>query len=308
MKKLLLILLVVALAAFLLVGCIPSTPSEGEGEGEGEVEICPTVAVTSQATVAGKTYIKGGSQTITVTFAVPTAPVSVYVGPSIAKSLPVGVPETAAEVIMHTTDNKVYTGTSTFTGDCDEDYIYVLTCDACAPCKYPYIVDTDKPFIGEVEICAEDCVCEGVSLSFTGKKTEDCDPCDPKVYCGDCCSGFASWTIGIYNKMPFDACCDTPCYEPIDSGSGDCQIDWTSSVCLTATAGTDPKTRTVYALITALDNVGNKTKWLVEITIKYKEDGTLDCILYGPLVVYDKDGKPCVDTPDFSLCDDVICG
>ena len=37
MKKLLIVLLVVALAAFLLVGCNPVTPPvEGEGEGEGE--------------------------------------------------------------------------------------------------------------------------------------------------------------------------------------------------------------------------------------------------------------------------------
>ena len=80
MKKLLLVLLVVALASFLFVGCLPTTPAEGEGEGEGEVGICPTVSVTSQVAVGGKNYIKGGTQTITVTFAVPTEPVSVYVG------------------------------------------------------------------------------------------------------------------------------------------------------------------------------------------------------------------------------------
>jgi len=32
MKKLLLVLLVVTLAAFLFVGCLPTTPTEGEGE------------------------------------------------------------------------------------------------------------------------------------------------------------------------------------------------------------------------------------------------------------------------------------
>ena len=41
MKKLLIVLLVVALAAFLLVGCIPVTPGEGEGEGEVIVPIAP---------------------------------------------------------------------------------------------------------------------------------------------------------------------------------------------------------------------------------------------------------------------------
>jgi len=39
MKKLLIVLLVVALAAFLLVGCIPVTPGEGEREGEVTVAL-----------------------------------------------------------------------------------------------------------------------------------------------------------------------------------------------------------------------------------------------------------------------------
>ena len=39
MKKLFLVLLVVTLAAFLFVGCLPVTPSEGEGEGEGEGDV-----------------------------------------------------------------------------------------------------------------------------------------------------------------------------------------------------------------------------------------------------------------------------
>ena len=46
MKKLLLVLLVVALASFLLVGCdTGTTPAEGEGEGEGEGEISRVVLV-----------------------------------------------------------------------------------------------------------------------------------------------------------------------------------------------------------------------------------------------------------------------
>jgi TolB protein len=37
MKKLLLVLLVIALAVSLFVGCIPVIPDEGEGEGEGKI-------------------------------------------------------------------------------------------------------------------------------------------------------------------------------------------------------------------------------------------------------------------------------
>ena len=171
MKKLLLVLMVVALAAFLLVGCIPSTPSEGEGEGEGEVEICPTVAVSTQVTVGGKNYIKAGSRTITVTFAVPTEPVSVFVGEQL-KDNPVGVPTNAAEVVMYpNADKTVYTGTYKFFGDeagdvdCSVDYIYVLTCETCAPCKYPYTVDNTGP-ASEIKINKAACTCPG-SVSYT---------------------------------------------------------------------------------------------------------------------------------------------
>ena len=37
MKKLLFVLLVIALAVSLLIGCLPVIPDEGEGEGEGKI-------------------------------------------------------------------------------------------------------------------------------------------------------------------------------------------------------------------------------------------------------------------------------
>jgi len=307
--------MVVALAAFLLVGCIPgiTPPPDGEEPPPGE-EICPTVSVTSQASVGGKTYIKGGKQTITVTFAVPTEPVSVYVGNDL-RANPVGVPDSAAEVIMYANaDKTVYTGEFKFAQvwwggyypddglitwqqSCGEDYIYVVTCDTCAPCKYPYTVDTGKPFIGPVEICVEDCTCAGCSITFTGKKTFDCDDCDPKVYCGDCCSGFASWAVQIYNKSPFDECCDTPCIEPIDSGTGTCQVDFTTKCLEESSAGSE--TRMVYALVTAFDNVGNKIKWLTTVTVN---PDSCDTIEINPIYP-GGEAYECVDTPEFVVCD-----
>jgi predicted small secreted protein len=303
MKKLLLVLMVVALAAFLLVGCIPSTPAEGEGEGEGEVEICPTVSVTSQAAVGGKTYIKGGKQTITVTFAVPTEPISVYVGSGLRLTLEELL---QTEVVMYpNADKTVYTGTFKFgvlvgVDGCSDAYIYVETCDTCNACTYPYTVDTGKPFIGKVEICVEDCTCAGCGITFTSGKTPDCDPCDPKVYCGDCCSGFASWAVDIYAKYPFDQCCDTPCIEPIDSGTGTCQVDFTTK-CLEESTAT-PGRRTVWALVTLLDNVGNKTKTLTQVTVKPDT-----CDVIGLSITPYTEGvgidEGCVDTPDFVVCD-----
>ena len=279
MKKLLLVLLVVTLASFLFVGCLPTTPpAEGEGEGEGEAEICPTVAVTSQVAIGGKNYIKAGTQTITVTFAVPTEPVSVYVGGSlkvvILNNNPQGVPDNAAEVVMYANADKTeYTGTFSFlesakqkasennivsNPSCSEAYIYVLTCETCAPCKYPYIVDGVGPE-SEIEITTKKCVCEGCDLIFkTPTQSEECGVTD--VCCGDDCSGFASYTIDLYLSDPFDDCCDVPCVTPEYSCTAGiaCPVDCTLS-CLPAD--------TYYVVVTLLDAVGNKTRYFAKIVL-----------------------------------------
>jgi len=289
MKKLLLVLMVVALASFLFVGCLPVTPNEGEGEGEGEAEICPTVSITSQAEVGGKTYIKAGSQTITVTFAVPTEPVSVFVGPNI-KGNPDGVPDLAAEVVMYPdADKKVYTGTYTFTGECDEDYIYVVTCATCAPCKYPYIVDSVGP-TAKIEVDIDDCVCAGCELIFESFITEtDCDP--DVVECDDACSGFASWSIDIYEDDPFDECCLIPCEEPIASDSDVCPVDFTTA-CLTEDF--------VYVVVTLVDEVGNETKYFATVE---SDPDTCSAVIVKQYTANGEDGEctlwtAVVDTAD----------
>ena len=281
MKKLLFVILVLALTAFLSVGCLPVTPAEGEGEGEGEGELCPTVAVTSQVVVEGKTYIKGGEQTITVTFANPTVPVSVYVGrglqlPIIPNGVSKGVPDNAIEVVMYPDEEKkIYTGTFNFkqvnvliaplnakqtpiASFCPEDYIYVSTCDTCAPCKYPYIVDSCPPY-AKIEITAEDCDCEGCEITFESIVDEfDCE--SDEECCGDDCSGLASWSVVLYDAYPLDECDDlSVCEEPIDSCSGtDCSIGCTTE-CLTE--------GTYYAVITLVDNVGLEEVYYVEIDL-----------------------------------------
>jgi len=280
MKKLLLVLLVVALASFLLVGCfgVPDG-TEGEGEGEGEAGICPTVAITTQVAVGGKNYIKEGSRTITVTFAVPTEPVSVFVGEVLttAKANPVGVPEAAKEVIMYVNATKtVYTGTYIFDGDCDEDYIYVLTCDTCSPCKYPYTVDDTGP-ASPIKIASAACVCEGVTLTFdTPSQTAVCGVTG--VCCGDVCSGFASYAIDLYTTDPFNTCCDIPCVTPAYSCPGGvaCPIDCELS-CITGGTATIP-TKTYYVVATLLDKVGNRQRYYA--TVELDTDSIVDVYTY----------------------------
>lgn len=260
MKKLLLVLLVITLASFLFVGCLPTTPAEGEGEGEGEGEvgICPTVAVTSQVAVGGKNFIKGGLQTITVTFAVPTEPVSVYVGWDLR---PNGFP--GEEVVMYPNAEKtIYTGEFEFgdeNKDCSEAYIYVETCGTCDYCKYPYTVDTVAP-TDLVKVTAKGCTCDGSYLIFKSSTTTD-DCLGATDCCGDYCSGLASWSINIYDSDPFDTCCDLQCATPVDTCSGAaCPVDCTLTKCLTLD-------KQYYAIFALADNVGNEKKYYAKIKI-----------------------------------------
>ena len=270
MKKLLLVLSVVAMASFLFVGCLPGTTTPTEPTEPTTPEICPTVAVTSQVAVGGKNYIKAGSQTITVTFAVPTEPVSVFVG-ELIKGNPEGIPDDAKEVVMYAdADKKVYTGTYKFFGkavspaDCDTDYIYVLTCETCAACKYPYTVDKTGP-ASEIEIKSKACVCVGCDLTFkTPTQSAVCGVTG--VCCGDACSGFASYAIDLYESDPFDACCDVPCITPKYSCTAGvaCPVDCTLSCVTGTTSNTDKKYWMVASL---LDKVGNKTRYYATIEL-----------------------------------------
>jgi len=278
MKKLLLVLLVVALASFLFVGCLPTTPAEGEGEGEGEGEvgICPTVSVTSQQAVGGKNYIKKGIQTITVTFAVPTEPVSVYIGTDLRTDTLLD-----NEVVMYTTDKLVYTGDFDFGAadantSCGEAYIYVSTCDACDYCKFAYTVDGLAP-TAKIELCVDDCSCDGCEFSFTSTDATDCGVTTED--CGDACSALESWSIKIYEDEPFDECCDASCETPIDSASGVCPIDFTTN-CLTTLI--DTESESVFAVVTLVDVVGNEVNWGVEIgTCDYD---TCETIWFNPIM------------------------
>ena len=282
MKKLLLVLLVITLASFLFVGCLPVTPP---AEGEGEAEICPAVAVTSQVAVSGKNYVKGGSQTVTITFAVPTEPVSAFVANNL-KGNPDGIPDDAEEVVLYTADGGLtYTGEVKFAGDCHEGYIYVITCETCGPCKYPYTVD-DQPPTAIIEICIEDPDCAGCELTFESTETDpECD--DPEDNCGDACSGLASWSLDVYDADPFDECCDVPCETPVASYSGECPIDVT-------TAALGASVNPAYVVVTLVDNVGNKTK--MGVTVAFNPD-TCDTV-----TVTEWPADDCVDTPNFVGC------
>jgi len=299
MKKLLLVLLVVALASFLFVGCLPTTPSEGEGEGEGEgeAEICPTVSVATEVEISGTKYINNGTRVITVTFAEATEPVSVYVGAKLdgdtsTKGNPVGVPDTAQEVVLSAdASKKVYTGKFKFQGDadCESAYIYVVTCATCAPCKYPYTVDNAGPCskLNLKQYPSAVCSCGGINLRFyTPSAAAECF----SSFCGDSCSGLDTYTVDLYKTNPFDTCCDVPCASPIDSCSGTgCDIDCTIP-CFDLTDYTNNPTMDLYMVATLLDKVGNKTRYYAKINVDSTSINSVDTYT-------NQSGKVC---PDFT--------
>jgi len=277
MKKLLLVLLVVIMASFLFVGCLPTTPAEGEGEGEGEGEVGVTVEIADSVVVDGKTYVSCGPHTITVTFPAPVVGgVSGYVtcctGDYSKASEPNGI-ECGSEVVLFpNADRTVWTGSGDFgcglfrgekflCGDCCASYveIYAGECEAEACIWFPVIVDCDDPF-ALIEITAEACECEGCEITFESIVSEYvCDP--DEECCGDECSGLASWSVVLYDGYPFDECCDpSVCEEPIGSCSGTaCPIECTTE-CLEEGV-------TYYAVVTLVDNVGIETVYYAEIVL-----------------------------------------
>jgi hypothetical protein len=80
MKKLLLVLMVVAMASFLFVGCLgDGIIDDGDDDGDGVVGV--TVEIEDSVVIDGKTYVSAGSHDITVTFPEPvTGSVTAYVG------------------------------------------------------------------------------------------------------------------------------------------------------------------------------------------------------------------------------------
>ena len=284
MKKLLLVLLVVALASFLFVGCLPTTPDEGEDEGEGEGECEVAVVIEGAVVIDDKTYVSGGNHTITVTFCAPvvggvTAYITDCTGDYRSK-------DGSAVVLFPNADRTIWTGSGDFgygTGCC-ASYVEVASGE-CADevcIWFPVIVDSCDPF-AEIKITSKACDCEGCEITFASTSSSP-DCADDILCCDDTCSGLASWSMELYDGYPFDVCCDpSACEEPIGTCSGeDCPIACTTE-CLDA--------GTYYAIITLVDEVGNETIYYAKIILS--SDCTI--LVYEGLAAIAPD---CVDFAD----------
>ena len=312
MKKLLLVLLVVALASFLLVGCfgVPDG-TEGEEEPDGEVGICPTITIAGSYTdpISGKTYVNGDADEVVVTFAQPTEGVSIYLVGGVWWVMGgVELKDETKESIFDLTlpytvsaDGKTYTASIpswVSELDCEPFMIKVVSCDGECECVESFIVDSVPPE-AKIEICVDGCTCEGCELSFTSTIEDDCDE---TVNCDDDCSGLASWSIDIYDDYPFEDCCEVPCIEPIDSDSGVCPVDFTTS-CLEDLEDGAP----VFAVVTLVDNVGNDVKWGVWVGVC--DYDTCEEIWIDPYTSGAGIDDECLDTAAgiFSVCEDHLC-
>jgi len=300
MKKLLVLLLISALAVFVFVGCegIIDGGGDGDGDGDGEVVEGVVVEVEDEVVVGGKTYVKSGTREITVTFPAPVEMAVAYITDCTGGVEKLSPSLTDTPIPLWSEDGLVWTGSGTFgktdngeANDCCSSYVLVEAgeCEADVCVYYPVIVDSQPPY-ATIEICSSDCDCEGCDLTFTSTITEA--PCDPDVLdCGDDCSGLAGWTIAIYDKYPFDVCCEIPCVEPIDSYSGTaCPIDWTSG-CLTKFACDVLNDGDVFVVVNLVDNVGNEVQYGAWIQI-------VDYDTCEKITIVPAAANKCLDTPE----------
>ena len=253
MKKLLLVLLVVALASFLFVGCIPSVPAEGEGEGEAE--ICPAITITGQYAGTDRTYVKGGSAEIVATYTVPTEGVSIYLVTTSAKTL---LPYYVSA------DGLIYTASASLptSPDCEIIMIEVVDCYGECTCVESFTVDNEEPY-AKMMLTVPECVCGDCQITITSDYTITGICADELGCCGDDCSDLATWSINIYDEDPYDECCLIECAEPIATcGTAACPID-----CVTACLEGDDTYGTPYFIVMSmLDNVGNENKYWAMVT------------------------------------------
>jgi hypothetical protein len=303
MKKLLLVLLVVTLASFLFVGCIPSTPAEGEGEGEGETEVVVTIG--DAVVLDGKTYVSCGTHSITVTFPAPVVGYAdVWISNCAGDYSPDGVyskdmyDDGTTVVLFPDATKTVWTGSGYF-GECNggctpccASYVSIWAgeCEDEACIWFPVIVDSLPPY-ATIEICIDSCTCEGCALTLSS--TSSSLPCEEDTAnCGDDCSGLASWSISIFDKYPFDNCCEIPCEESIFNCSGtSCPIECTTD-CLTDDL--------YYVIVNLIDYTGNEVAFGTQVDLDLE---SCNALLLTPM-----DPSDCLDEPpnsSFEVCEEL---
>jgi len=264
MKKLLLVLMVVALASFLFVGCVPVTPAEGEGEGETEVAICPTISIAGSYydAVSGKTFMKGktsGVYTVTVVYAQPTEGVAIKYSSATTT--------VASAPYYVSADGLTYTAEIPYNvaGSCASFMITTTDCYGECTCVQTFTLDNHAPK-AKIKVTVPACVCEDCSLTFDSDWVNAGTCVDTAGCCGDDCSGFAAWSIDVYNQDPYNTCCTIPCATPVATCSAAaCPIDCATGCLYGEDAAASVLVPKYFVIIDMADNVGNSKKYWASI-------------------------------------------
>jgi len=285
MKKLLLVLMVVAMASFLFVGCLPGVVVDngnGEDEDEGEPEVQITIAVDKEYTnAAGVTFV-GGVRKVTVTL--PTAVETDYVVYVAKKFLSDTDPDYIAQVeAKPNADRTVWTvavydfsvGTTAYPyAECEAICIVALVKHPCCPGEEVAlrVVTVDKiapvvpielvlaDFYDCADVCVEPDPCDPVTggAYFKWSSLDTSDPCETIDACTDACSGVGTWKF-VVDPGECDECV-------VYVGSG-CPVEGTADCgCLAYSDGT-PAIIDYTLKFTIEDNVGNSStaSWTVTV-------------------------------------------
>ena len=262
MKKLLLVLAVVAMASFLFVGCLPGGVTPDPTPDPTTPEICPTITIAGSYTDAttGKIYVKSKTTyTVVVTYAQPTE------GVTIKYTVATGTTTPTAPYYANA-DKTVYTAEVTpGTLDCHSFMVITSDCYGECTCTKTFTVDKNAPQ-ARMKVTVPACVCEDCSLTFASDYVIVGACADTAGCCGDDCSGFASWSIDVYNQDPYDVCCTIPCATPVSTCSGSaCPISCATSCLFGSDAAALVAVSKYYVIIDLADNVGKSKKYWATI-------------------------------------------
>ena len=282
MKKLLLVLMVVAMASFLLVGCLGTGIINGDDdEEEPPVVQAITIIIEDQYPAAAKEFIRADKLDVIVKFTVAIEEDDLvrFVAKEAGAALPAAGKEvTLTEVagsgrmeweyeLYDFDDAATYLPslTSLFgLDDCADICLYVTVVDCCIPDPDPDVyyevvkLDDTDPCVDLVLTVTPCTGCEddGAILSWSSVTT---DPCDPDVdCCVDTCSGVGDWVVEFEEDI-----CEVVC--DYVSGNG-CPVEgaFTDCDCLLG-----PGEFTVY--FTLEDNVGHVVEDTWTITLDTDE-------------------------------------
>ena len=306
MKKLLLVLMVVAMASFLLVGCLGTGIIDDGDDDDGDDTVLPDVTIT----VAGEyydaskgiTYVQGCvPKLVTVTFA-----------ESVAEEYGVQINAIPA-VVTADSDRKIWTQSITLEESaCTEECIIVTVGHPCCPdladTYWKLVVPDCVAPCASFTVTFKDCECEvpaGAEMSWTTTCEDICDV--PKDCCGDDCSGVGDWTFTL--DLSDDVCAPGECDK--ETGSG-CAITGAFECgCLSYEddTATPALTGIHEVLVSIKDNVGNEftDTWTItfdtdDLVTVVADSGSVGSIVEDPEGTWSVDITYGCEWDDCAIC------